>query len=93
MVGAVVVVARVDVEFLGMEVENDVDDILIAPRYLGFVLLIYRNNILLPLEMAHPGQVHQHNSRIHSYCFSKQTSNVTTLSYISYLNPNRRVKE
>ena len=45
-----------------MEVEDNVDDILITPRNFCFVLLIDGNNILLPLEMAHPGQVHQHNS-------------------------------
>ena len=68
MIGTVVVVARVDVEFFGMEVEDDINDILIAPCNLGFVLLINGYDIFLPLEMAHSGQIHQHNSRIHSCC-------------------------
>ena len=64
VVGPVVEVARVHVEPLRMEVEDDVDDVLVAPRDLGLVLLVDRDDVLLPAKVPHPRQVHQHHAGI-----------------------------
>lgn len=53
-----------------MIMENNVNNILIAPRYLRFVLLVYGNYIFLPAESSHSRQIHQHNTGIYP-CYEK----------------------
>lgn len=64
VVGAVVEPAGVDVELVRVVVEDDVDDVLVAPGDLHPVLLVDGDDVLGPLEVAHPGEVHEHDARV-----------------------------
>ena len=49
-----------------VKMEENVDKILIAPCNLQLVLVIVRHDFLSPSKVAHPGQVHKHDARIHT---------------------------
>lgn len=47
-----------------MIVKQNVYQILVAPCDLQFVLLVERQNVFHPFEIAHPRQIHQHDARV-----------------------------
>lgn len=47
-----------------MIVEENVDDVLIAPRDAQFILLVYGQHLSFPIEVTHSGEIHQHDARI-----------------------------
>ena len=50
-----------------MVVEDDIDDVLVAPRDFQFELGEDRLQVTLPVELAHPSQVHQHHARVNAF--------------------------
>ena len=44
--------------------EQYINEILITPGDLRLVLLVQRHNLLGPVKLAHPRQVHEHHTRV-----------------------------
>ena len=51
----------------GEEVEVDVDEVLVPPRDAHSVLLVVAHHLVRPVQLPHPGQLHQHHARIHTW--------------------------
>ena len=46
--------------------EEDVDEVLIAPRDVILMLLVVGNDVVHPVRLQHPSHVHQHHARVNS---------------------------
>lgn len=66
VVWTVIVVARINVKLFGVEMEDNINDVLVSPYYFAFILMIYGNDIFFPTKVPHSCQIHQHHSRINT---------------------------
>ena len=53
-----VVTARIQIELIRIEMEDDVDDVLVANIDIVFVQLEVGNHFFIPVELPHASQVH-----------------------------------
>lgn len=66
VIRSIVPLARQYKELVRVKVEEDVDQVLVAPRQLHFVLFVKRHYLFLPLKLAQPSEIHHHHARVYA---------------------------
>ena len=70
-----------------MKVENDVDDVLVAPRDLQLVLSVDGHHVIHPLKFPHPRQVHQHHAGVDT-CKCDSFNRIATRRHVNLPRPH-----
>ena len=66
-----------------VEMEEDVDEVLVAPGDIKLVLLEVGHDVFLPFRIPHPRQIHQHHARVDTFTTTiTNINNKTTVSRV-----------